>query len=840
MQLKNILKTATICLLFLNDPVVAQQDLKLWYKQPARNWNEALPLGNGRIGAMVFGGVNEELIQLNEETLWSGGPVNNNPNPGAVKYLPEIRKALAQEDYKLAEELTKKMQGLFTESYEPLGDLFIKQDFKEKPTGYHRELDISNALSVTKFTVDGVEYSREIFISAPDQLMVVKLKSSKKGSLNFTASTKSPLFYTNSVVAQDEVAMRGIAPSHTDPSYVQTMELPVIYNDPSRCRGMRFELRMKVKESDGKVAANQDGLHISDATEVVLLLSAATSFNGFDKCPDKDGKDEKQLVANYLKPALSKRYDMLKSDHIADYHTYFNRVNLVLNGNPKVDLPMDERLKNYSDGVKDPALESLYFQFGRYLLISSSRPNGIPANLQGIWNREVRPPWSSNFTTNINAQMNYWMVETANLSELHKPLLDIIRQMETTGTETAKNFYNAKGWVVHHNSDIWATANPVSGSPSWANWPMGGAWLCQHLWEHYQFTGNKEFLSKTAYPLMKSAALFCLDWLIEDKNGKLVTSPSTSPENIFITEKGYKGSVSVATTMDMSIIWDLFTNLIEASERLGEDADFRKLLIEKRAKLFPFQIGKKGNLQEWYKDWDETEPEHRHISHLFGLFPGRQISPLTTPVYAQAARKTMELRGDGGTGWSKGWKINVWARLLDGNHAYKLIREQLKLTGVEGTNYANGGGTYPNLFDAHPPFQIDGNFGGTSGITEMLVQSHDGLVNILPAIPDDWPSGEVKGMKARGGFEVDVNWANGKITQLTIRSQQGGLCRIAVPNVLKAAGKGSLKIAKGENQNPFFRKIQPDGEGAVFVKKGSLAYDFVTEAGKEYIFKAGK
>lgn len=811
----------------------AQQGLKMWYKQPARNWNEALPVGNGRMGAMVFGRVDQELIQLNEETLWSGGPANNNANPNAINYLPQVRKALENEDYKLAEELTKKIQGLFTESYEPLGDVVISQDLKGTPVKYRRELDISNALASTSFTIDGVDYSREIFISAPDQVIVMRLQASKKGALNFTASTTSPLVYKTIPVGTGELTMKGQAPAHTDPSYMQTMEIPVTYNDPSQCKGMRFELRMKVQQSDGEVSTDGAGIHIRNASDVTLLFSAATSFNGFDKCPDKEGKNETQLVESYLKPALAKSYDVLKTSHIADYHRLFNRTTLVINGNPVPDKPMDERLRDYSDGAKDPALESLYFQFGRYLLISSSRPGGIPANLQGIWNREVRPPWSSNFTTNINAQMNYWMVETANLSELHTPLLDLVGRMEVTGTEVARNFYNAKGWVVHHNSDIWATANPVSGSPSWANWPMGGAWLCQHLWEHYQFTGDEAFLKKTAYPLMKSAALFCLDWLIEDKNGKLVTSPSTTPENIFIDEKGYKGSVSVATTMDMAIIWDLFTNLIEASGKMGTDAEFRRLLTEKRARLFPMQIGKKGNLQEWYKDWAEAEPEHRHISHLFGLFPGRQISPVYTPKFAQAARRTMELRGDGGTGWSKGWKINVWARLLDGNHAYKLIREQLKLTGVEGTNYANGGGTYPNLLDAHPPFQIDGNFGGTSGITEMLLQSHDGLLNILAAIPDDWQTGEFTGLKARGGFEVDVTWAKGQITKLVVRSKLGGNCRIAVPNALKLNRKVPSS-ARGENTNAFYKPVGTAQADAKPLDR--LTYDVPTEAGKEYVF----
>lgn len=785
-----------ICYFLYAITAIGQHNLTLWYKHPARNWNEALPIGNGRIGAMIFGRPQEELIQLNEQTLWSGGPVNNNSNPKAASNLQAVREALFREDYKTAEQLTKKLQGLYSEAYQPLGDLIIKQKFEGEVSNYYRDLNIATATATTKFEVGSTQFTREFFVSAPAQVMIIKLKSSTKGALNFKTSTTCQHPSSTLVFSGNQLVVRGKSPAHTDPNYVKYNTTPIIYKDTAGCRGVRFDWRIKVKSTDGKVTTDTSGIQIEGATEAILIVTAASSFNGFDKCPDSQGKDEKTLADGYVKMGMSTSIALLKSAHIADYQRFFNRVSLSLNNNPSVNLPTDERLINYASGAKDPSLESLYFQFGRYLLISCSRPDGIPANLQGIWNNATRPSWSSNFTTNINTEMNYWLAEMCNLSELHTPLLKWIGYMAKTGKETTKNFYGARGWTVHHNSDIWGLSNPVGdlgkGSPSWANWAMGGAWLSQHLWEHYAFTGDKKYLKETAYPLMKDASLFCVDWLIEGKEGYLITAPSTSPENIFITEKGEKGAVSIATTMDMGLIWDVFTNTIEASEKLGIDTDFRNELIAKRAKLSPLKIGKKGNLQEWYKDWEDVEPQHRHVSHLFALHPSRQISPLRTPALANAAKKTLEIRGDDGTGWSKSWKINFWARLHDGNHAYKLVRELLKLTGMEGTDYTKGGGTYPNLFCAHPPFQIDGNFGGTSGMGEMMLQSHDGVLNILPAIPEDWQEGTLTGMKARGGFEVDITWKNKQVTQLIIRSALGEKCKIKAPNSIKLVGGGLL------------------------------------------------
>jgi alpha-L-fucosidase 2 len=777
----------SLLLLFTIGTCWAQSPTKLQFNKPAEFFEETLVLGNGKMGASIFGGVNSDKLFLNDITLWAGEPVDANMNPEAYKNLPAIREALKSENYKLADSLNKKLQGKFSESYAPLGTLFVNVQHKGAAKKYSRELDISQATSKISYEVDGVLFTREYFISHPDQVMAIKLTSGKKGALTFELKFNSLLKFETTTDLY-RLQMNGYAPVHADPSYLGDTPNAIVFD---ASKGTRFTASAAIKNYDGEVYETAHAIGVKDATEATVYVSIATSFNGFDKNPATEGLGNKEIAFRKLTSGVQKGFDELKKAHVADYQAYFNRVNLSLGETTAPQLPTDERLKRYAMGKEDKNLEVLYFNYGRYLLISSSRTPGVPANLQGLWNPHMRPPWSSNYTININAEENYWLAENTNLSEMHTPLLSFIKNVAQTGQVTAKTFYGTRGWAAGHNSDIWAMSNPVGnfgkGDPSWANWNMGGVWLSTHLWEHYAFSRDIDWLKKEAYPAMKGAAQFCLDWLVEDKNGNLITSPSTSPENLYVARQGYVGATMYGGTADLAMIRELFLQTMAASKVLNTDSEFRSEIEKALAKLYPYQIGKKGNLQEWYFDWEDMDPKHRHQSHLFGLYPGHHVTPSSTPDLAKASRKTLEIKGDETTGWSKGWRINLWARLWDGNHAYKMIRELLKYVPPDEmkTDYQRGGGTYPNLFDAHPPFQIDGNFGGAAAFAEMLVQSSENEIRLLPALPDAWPTGEVKGICARGGFEIAMKWVNKSIVKTTLSSKNGGTTTLIYRGVTK-------------------------------------------------------
>ena len=748
------------------------ESMRLWYRQAAAGWNEALPIGNGRLGAMVFGGVQTERIQLNEDTIWAGEKRDRN-NPQAGANLAEVRRLLFAGKPKEAEILAEKTIVSIPKRmppYQPLGDLMIRFRGQQEAREYVRELDLDSAIARVTYQAGDTRFTREVFSSAVDQVIVIRLTSDKPGRLSFATTLTREQDSKTRTIDPDRVVIEGEAIARGE------------RHELERKVGVKFAGRLQVFSEGGRVSASVNDVSVEGASAATMLFAAATSF----RCENPTERCEQYLAA------AKKPYAQLREAHIADHQRLFRRVDFRL-GSPASNLPTDERLKRVQVGATDLGLEALYFQFGRYLLIASSRPGTMAANLQGIWNDQIAPSWDSKYTININTEMNYWPAEVCNLSELHEPLFDLIDNAREDGRRVAKNLYGAHGFVIHHNTDLWGHAVPIDGVHA-GIWPMGGAWLSLHLWDHYDFTRNREFLARRAYPVMKEAAEFLIDYLIDDGKGHLITGPSLSPENRYLGPDGSAVKLCMGPTMDTEITHALFSRVIEASQLLGVDSEFRKRLSAARDRLAPLKIGRHGQLQEWLEDYDEPDPGHRHISHLFALHPGKQITLGGTPELARAARMTLERRlkaGSGHTGWSRAWIINFWARLEEGDLANENIVALLAKS------------TLPNLLDNHPPFQIDGNFGGTAGMAEMLLQSHAGEISFLPALPRSWSEGSIKGLRARGAIEVELSWAAGKATLAVLRPDAGGEHKLRPPHGQRISGVTEngkrLRFSPGED-----------------------------------------